>query len=239
MSSSAKDVPSQLRTPSAIAAAHTHRDRLQPVAGSSSGTSGNFRSAASQPRNEAFNAFLEGKHPESPSSPTPESLDTARIFATSWTAEDLSAHPSDGADILQLLNEENALATVNDPNESPDFSPYAYTSHERHAGVSFDQTTAPFLFEALRQDDGEAIVSYLQSTSYTDDVWGLPASLKSALDTVKSASASQDSRQTAIQRLQQLQSHLRIGRPSSSAAKVGTSTFSEADWETIWRQWSS
>ena len=254
MSEYNKEVPAELRKASSTAAAEAHRDIYRPVAGPSSGSSGAFRTT-SRPADAAlqshFDAFVQGAGAElaaeqkiAKNGSTSHAGDTfsraAEIAAGSWTAEDLQPRTGDGAGVLRWLDQgdsaqedalEQAMREVQDRQEQ-DWKLQADNAVPTDPVPS--ASDYPYLDRLLALPEGESMSAYLASNSYSDDVWGLPMTLKQDLDQIK---FNQDNaaREKAVRRLDLLRRHLQGKAGSARREGEPVPSFTTEDWSQVWK----
>lgn len=259
-----KQLPSQLRDKSVIAAADAHRDLAPSLAGPSQPQASSFRQ---QPPTNApggsslqheFLSFADGQ--DGPSQQRlrdtgpnrEESKETARIIASSWTAEDLAPRPSDGAEALQFLLSTSSGNSVGndeagelneelgelDARRSQPWQAEADNTIPKDPTFSaplYHQEDYPYLYELLALPEAQSITTYLNSHSYTDDIWGLPMSLKQDLDRLKDPTTTdQDARGRAVKRLGMLKAHLDQQAKQTAPGSTNKPTFTTEDWDRIW-----
>jgi len=189
MADSSKVRPS---TKSAVASAEVHRD-LQSAQAGGSGTTRTFRSSAVDQdgkQDQEYEAFFKGKEVPSRVADVGEPL-AVKIFASSWRDEDLQPLPSDGANVLQMLaSQDDSQSEL--AEELSELSTRRAQPWQMDADTSIPRdpesttSTFPYLSSLLSLPEDQSISSYLANSSYSDDVWGLPMTLKRDLDTVRS-----------------------------------------------------
>lgn len=246
-----KSIPTQLQTKSTLDIAHAHRDLHQPVA-SGSGTSREFRTTglADEGRGEEEFQDFSGRR-SGFNARNEQGTTVASIYASSWSKEDLQPRSADGADVLRFLSETDAQddslsdehAELNE-RRSQKWQVESDTSVPTDPSASSSTASAlsrqdyPYLYDLVSLPEGESISSYLDMHQYTDDVWGLPFSLKRDLDTIKSAEVAQEAKAKALQRLTMLKSHFTGGAVQSrqDLPPIPGGTSVERSWEVIWNQ---
>lgn len=249
-----KELPAELRKAAdALNHGSVHGDlpNYSPIAGPS-GTRQRFRSSnsteghANDTVQSAFQDFAgKSKAAVAKTAATEPSYSSARIH---FSEEDLRPRPEDSAGVMALLqenDEEDTLESATDEVSArqalswhdkqdaiiPQDPPPAHVIHSPEA--VYTSSDYPYLFDLLSLPEDESISSYLNSHTYTDDVWGLPMVVKQDLDTIKSPATDDTAREKALRRLAMLKTHLTasIQEPTSS---TGARIITEADWAQIW-----
>lgn len=243
MSEYAKELPAELRNKSATSSAEVHRSL--GAGGSLQAPASAFRSkAAGDKGDEAFETFAQGSSstravPDGGSRPRRASS----VIVSSWTGEDLAPRETDGQAVLDLLKRSGSIDELNESLEElqsrrqQEWQTLAdnATPTDPASSDPLSKDAFPYLFDLLSLPEDQSISAYLDMTSYTDDVWGLPTSLKQDLDRAKGLDdTSADAQQKALERLQMLREHL-YAKASEHQQPAEAATFMPAEWERIWQ----
>ncbi|GAA94725.1 uncharacterized protein L969DRAFT_87550 [Mixia osmundae IAM 14324] len=154
-----------------------------------------------------------------------------------YRPEDLRIRPGDGAAVLALLESEtfdddtqaeHTNADLDNPrgadvqswrkqlDEAVPDDPLLDLTRDELDALRLQRDANPYLFELLSGDRSidsrkrppRDIQEYLALHTYTDDVYGLPDSIKRTLDEAKDSDASDETRNKALRRLEMLRRHL-------------------------------
>ena len=126
-------------------------------------------------------------------------------------AEIAAYHAQDGAEVLQLLS---SGAVEDDVVEPLDLGPLP----QDPADLYISPETTPYLYylltssgnDAPQESDGSAILRYLQHNQYTQDVYGLPETVRETMR-VAAAEEAGPEREIALRRLQLLGHQISAG----------------------------
>lgn len=245
MAEYAKDIPSELRNKSATSSAEAHRGLASSSGslGRAGPAAGSFRSTTrSNGADDAYNDFAQGsssKEPVQQSGSRPRRVSS--ILASSWSGEDLAPRPNDGQAVLDLLASSSSLDDLNDSLDELKSRRRQEWQTQADNATPIDPASSdplsrdayPYLFNLLSLPEDQSVSTYLDMTSYSDDVYGLPLSLKQDLDRAKGIDGSTgDAQRKALGRLQMLREHLQAKAAEHPSDKV---TFTPKDWDRIWQ----
>ena len=242
MAEYAKDIPSELRNKSATSSAEAHQSLSATSSRSGQASSSSFRTVSTDDRraDDAFNDFSKGDdHPPVEGGSRPRR--SSSIIVSSWTGEDLASRENDGQAVLDLLKSSNSLDELDESLEELSSRRHQEWQTQADNATPVDPASShpsskdayPYLLNLLSLPEDQSISTYLDMTSYSDDVWGLPQSLKQDLDRAKGLDGTtEEAKKKALGRLQMLREHLQAKaaeRPSHQVA------FEPQDWERIWQ----
>ena len=178
-----------------------------------------------------FEAFRIASAPASHPLGEGEALSSGAAIASSrgYDAVDLAPRPTDGADVLALLDGSHIVdLDAEDDLFGASPSPWSHADSDL-LSFDLDPHRTPYLHHLLAspfgsdaraddadaalanaQTDGAAIVRYLQAERYSDDVWSLPAPVRQLVLAASGEAVEPAARDKAVARLGALARQLRL-----------------------------